>query len=139
MSDLPVVRLNVPATFGDIRTIDASVVQFLQEAGGVDEGTIYNVELAVHEICSNIVEHAYAGQPAGRIEVTLTLAGKPKRELAAELRDEGRPFDPASVAAVDLDVPQEGGYGLFLAETLLDEVRYERLAQQNVWRLKKRL
>ena len=133
-----IVRLDVPATFGDVRTIDSSIVQLLRRAGETDEGMLYNMELAVHEICSNIVEHAYAGQPAGRIEVTLTLSSRPHRELSVELRDTGRPFDPGGIASVDLDVPQEGGYGLFLAEALMDEVQYERQKGRNVWRLSKK-
>ncbi len=87
-----VVRLDVPATFGDVRTIDESIVQLLRGAGETDEGTLYNIELAVHEICSNIVEHAYAERVDGRIEVTLTLSSRPQRELCGRAARHGASF-----------------------------------------------
>ena len=62
-----------------------------------------------------------------------------KRRLTVELSDTGMPFDATAVAPVNLESPQEGGYGLFLAEALMDEVHYERKAGRNIWRLTKRL
>jgi anti-sigma regulatory factor (Ser/Thr protein kinase) len=139
------VRVVVPATYADVRTIDAAVIDLLARAGGVDAETCSGVELAVHEIATNIVDHAYAGAPAdrpGRIVATAALTGMQtggRRRLVIELEDTGAPFDPAAVPPVNLDVPQEGGYGLFLAEALLDEVHYTRRASANVWRLVKTL
>jgi serine/threonine-protein kinase RsbW len=142
--------IEVPATFGDVRKIDAALVELLLEAGGVDPADLDGVELAVHEVCTNIVEHAYAGAGEGRIAVALTLetiGGKAvpvqgdagARRLIVELQDTGCPFDPQAAPSVNLDQPQEGGYGLYLAHTLLDEVRYERRTDRNVWRLTKHL
>jgi serine/threonine-protein kinase RsbW len=139
MSDHSVVQLDVPATFGEVRKIDASLVELLQAAGNIDEGLIYNMELAVHEICSNIVEHAYEGQSGGRIHAVISLSGSTSRELQIELSDAGQAFDPATVTPIDLDLPHEGGYGLFLAQALMDDVHYERRSGRNVWRLNKRL
>lgn len=139
MSDQSVVHLEVPATFGEVRTIDAALAELLRAAGNIDEALLYNMELAVHEICSNIVEHAYAGQPGGRIRAVISLSGTASRELQIELSDAGQAFDPASVTPIDLALPHEGGYGLFLAQALMDDVHYERRAGRNVWRLKKRL
>lgn len=136
MNQSRTVHLTVAATFEDVRKIDEAVVRLLREAHGVSDETIYNVELAIHEICTNIVEHAYASQPAGRIDVVFTM-DMPKRTLSATLRDAGREFDRGQVAPVDFDTPREGGYGLFLAEALMDEVRYERKSSHNVWHLKK--
>jgi serine/threonine-protein kinase RsbW len=143
-------RIKVAATYADVREIDAALVELLLEAGGVDSADLNGVELAVHEVCTNIVEHAYAGMPGGDIAVALTLEtkeGEPRRaqsqastrRLVVELQDTGRPFDPQAAPAVNLDLPQEGGYGLYLAQTLLDEVRYERRTGCNVWRLTKHL
>jgi serine/threonine-protein kinase RsbW len=128
----------VPATFGDVRTIDTTIVDLLTRANA-DEFTIYNVQLAAHEVCTNIVEHAYAGRDDGTIAVTLRLARAPHRAIQIELRDRGRAFDPDAIPAPDLDKPQEGGYGLFLAKALLDELIYLQDADENVWRLNKLL
>jgi serine/threonine-protein kinase RsbW len=132
----------VEATYEAVRQIDAAIVELLGRAGVVDEETIYGVELAVHEICTNIVEHAYGEKPGGRIsagaKVERTgLLGK--RRLVVELQDWGDSFVRPPADEIDLDTPHEGGYGLYLAQTLMDEVRYERQALGNRWQLSKRV
>lgn len=128
----------VPATFRDVRTIDAAIVDLLTRAN-IDEATIYNVQLAAHEVCTNIVEHAYAGRDDGSIAVALKLIRAPRPVIEIELRDQGLAFNPDAIPAPNLDEPQEGGYGLFLARALLDVMDYHQDAHGNVWRLSKTL
>ncbi|GAB4485238.1 MAG: hypothetical protein OHK0031_09330 [Anaerolineales bacterium] len=49
-------------------------------------------------------------------------------ELTLQLRDRGRPFDPASIAEPDVNAPLDdraiGGLGLFFMRKLMDEVRF---------------
>jgi serine/threonine-protein kinase RsbW len=136
------VRLKAGATYQDVRTIDQALVDLLVGAGDIDETTIHSIELAVHEVATNIVDHAYPDNPAGQIEASLTVSGGAmgaKRRLAVELSDTGLSFDASTVTPVNFESPQEGGYGLFLAQALMDEVYYERKAGRNIWRLTKRL
>jgi len=142
VTDQKAVRLTADATYQDVRTIDEALVNLLADAGDIDETTIHGIELAVHEVATNIVDHAYPEHQNGRIEASFTLSGRQKgtqRQLMVELSDTGAPFDAATVAPVNLEVPQESGYGLFLAQALMDEVHYERRAGRNVWRLTKRV
>lgn len=132
-------RLSINATYQDVRKIDQVLVDLLAGAGDIDETTIHSIELAVHEIATNIVDHAYSEDQAGAIEASLALSGGSQRRLTVELSDAGKPFDAAKVAPVNLESPQESGYGLFLAEALMDEVHYERQAGRNIWRLTKRV
>jgi serine/threonine-protein kinase RsbW len=97
----------------------------------------YNVQLALQEICANIVDHAYEGA-GGRLAVAMYVALEPWR-LVIELSDMGRSFDLAAAREPDLDEAQEGGYGLFLARALMDEVSYAPGAEGNYWRLVKQL
>lgn len=129
-------QFRVPATFQAVRTVDAAILNLLAEVG-TDEITAYNVQLAVHEVCTNIVEHAYAGREDGIIAVSLKLVQAPIRVIEIELRDQGRAFDPDQIPAPNLEEPQEGGYGLFLARALLDDIRYEQGAAENAWHLRK--
>jgi serine/threonine-protein kinase RsbW len=138
MSD-PDVLLTVPATMRHLNIVGAAIAELLAREPGLTEPAAdsYNTQLAVQEICANIVEHAYAGAP-GRITITLSVVAHPHR-LVMELSDTGRPFDPELVAAPDLDEVHEGGYGLFLARELLDELSYETHGGHNRWRLVKHL
>ena len=98
----------------------------------------FNVHLAVHKLCVNIITHAYAGE-TGAFLLTLTLCDKPWRiEIAT--RDEGRRhFDPSSWPQPDLDDLPAHGLGMFLIRNLMDEVCYMPAVDCSRWRLVKRL
>ncbi len=132
-----VVRLNVPAQHKFLNVIGTCIRALITNERAVPEkdALIYNIELAVHEACANIVEHAYAGL-SGRIEVAFTLVQEP-RKLVVELGDNGRSFDLSSVSEPDLDKPHTSGYGLFLVHQLMDNVEYHPEPGHNLWRLTK--
>lgn len=132
-----VIRLNVPAQHKFLNVIGNCIRSLITNESGVSDkdALIYNIELAVHEACANIVEHAYAGL-SGRIEVAFTLVQEP-RKLVVELGDNGRSFDLSSVSAPDLDQPHTSGYGLFLVHQLMDKVEYHPDPGNNLWRLTK--
>jgi anti-sigma regulatory factor (Ser/Thr protein kinase) len=94
---------------------------------------------AFAEIYNNVAIHAYERKGGGLIEIAI-IAGE--RELVIEMRDTGRPFDIDNVAplptVLDDDNLPEGGMGIHIARTMLDEVTYQP-GPPNVWRLCKRL
>ena len=140
MNELDTIRLDVPATHRYLNVVGACITAVLARVEGLVEPAVvaYSVQLAVHEICTNIVEHAYAGQPEGRITITLALLIEP-RCLIISLHDTGRSFDPAHVPAPNLKDGQVGGYGLFLVRELMDDVSYQPQPGSNCWRLVKGL
>lgn len=132
-----VVRLIVPAQHKFLNVVGTCIRALItNESGIVDRDALtYNIELAVHEACANIVEHAYAGL-SGRIEVLFTLVEEPRRFII-DLGDNGRSFELDSVSAPDLDQPHTSGYGLFLVHQLMDQVEYYPEPGNNRWRLVK--
>ncbi|MBK8988817.1 MAG: ATP-binding protein [Chloroflexi bacterium] len=106
-----------------------------QQGLAAQDSLFYNIELAVHEACTNIVEHAYAGI-SGRIEIAFTLLEEP-RQFIIELHDRGQSFNLADVVAPNFEQPQTSGYGLFLVHQLMDEVAYFPEPGNNRWRLVK--
>lgn len=94
---------------------------------------------AFMEIYNNVAIHAYARKGGGSIEIAITPG---ERELVIELKDHGDPFDIDEVAPVptelDVDTLPEGGMGIHIAKTMLDEISYEP-GPPNLWRLCKRL
>lgn len=96
------------------------------------------VQLAVHELCINIIEHAYAGSTG-----TITISGEIREQvLTLILRDTAaRIYDPP---ALPPDTPSpvllpEGGWGMAIVHTTMDLVTYQPLPTGNEWRLTKRL
>ncbi len=94
---------------------------------------------AFAEIFNNIAIHAYQRKGSGAIEIAIAVAAK---ELVIEIKDHGRPFDIEGVAPLpdelDDETLPEGGMGIHIAKTMLDEMTYEP-GPPNLWRLCKRL
>jgi anti-sigma regulatory factor (Ser/Thr protein kinase) len=93
---------------------------------------------AFMEIFNNVAIHAYRRKETGMIEIAITPS---EHELVIEVKDTGIPFDIEGVAplgTVDAENLPEGGMGIHIAKTMLDEVTYEP-GPPNRWRLCKRL
>ncbi len=114
-----------PAQFEHLDPIRDFVGEIARQAG-MDSKEIYNVQLAVDEACSNIIEYAYEGIPDGQIELN---AFATRETLTIMINDHGKRFDAEEIAEPDLDAALEdraiGGLGLFFMRKLMDEVRFE--------------
>jgi len=134
-----VIRLELPAEHKYLNVLGACIGAMLDRADNIPdiESLKYNMELAVHETCTNIVEHAYNGKN-GRINISLSIHKEPDRFII-ELQDTGIPFDLAQIQDPDFEAPQIHGYGLFITRQLLDEVGYQSNLGTNHWRLVKNL
>jgi serine/threonine-protein kinase RsbW len=99
---------------------------------GLPAGTIFNANLALEELVTNVVTHD-ASDGLRQIEVSLALDGG---RVVAVVEDDGPSFDPfTKVAAPDLTSTVEdravGGLGVHLVRSLTDEARYERVDGRN--------
>jgi anti-sigma regulatory factor (Ser/Thr protein kinase) len=94
---------------------------------------------AFMEIFNNVAIHAYRRKGGGMIEIVITPS---ECDLVIEVRDTGHPFDIDGVAPLppelDEETLPEGGMGIHIAKTMLDEMTYEP-GPPNRWRLCKRL
>lgn len=128
-------EFTVLATTASLKFISEKLATFFSEAGWNEEQTaLYNAQLALNEVCANIVQHAYAGHTDGEIHIKLHATLNPAL-LEMETRDQGTHFDRDSVQKPELGIIQEHGYGLFLAEELTDEVSYQTAGKENIWQL----
>lgn len=110
------------------------------EQAGFNECTAYQVQLAIDEACSNIIEHAYGGEGSGVIECSYHIRDD---ELVVILRDTGEPFEPETVPEPNLSPNIEertgGGLGLYLIRRIMDEVSFDFQSERgNVLTLTKR-
>jgi serine/threonine-protein kinase RsbW len=142
VSDQPseVIRLDLPATHKHLNILSACIAELLVRIEAINEreAVIYNLQLAAHEACANIIDHAYDNQVERRIAIMLTLAAPPRR-LIIDLYDTGCSFDIASVPEPNLNEAHDHGYGLFLMRSLMDEVSYISQPDGNHWSLVKHL
>lgn len=119
-----VVRARVPAQVDSIRFVIGLASDLAKEAHLSDK-SIYQCRLALDEACMNIIEHAYANDPSGEIEVEIE-AGRGRCTI--QLTDFGESYYPNSVPDPAVGKPIEevtpGGLGLYLMRRVMDEVRY---------------
>ncbi len=99
---------------------------------GLDNHKIFDVQLAVDEACTNIIEYGYANE-VGTIDIACQRKGD---EIIVIIKDKGKPFDPTSVQPPDLNASLEerkaGGLGIYFMKKLMDEVKYEFSGGKNV-------
>ena len=99
---------------------------------GLDNHKIFDVQMAVDEACTNIIEYGYANE-RGMIDIACQRRGD---EIIVVIKDRGKPFDPTSVQPPDLNASLEerktGGLGIYFMKTLMDEVKYEFKDGKNV-------
>jgi serine/threonine-protein kinase RsbW len=125
--------------FKNLAQIGEFVTVFAQQAG-LDNGSAYQVQLAVDEACSNIIEHGYGGEGKGEIHITCMDIGEGIKII---VRDWGKSFDPLSIEDPDVDVPLEElkmrGAGLFFMRNIMDEVKFDfDMSEGNVLTMVKR-
>ena len=100
---------------------------------------LHDVQLALEEHLTNIVNHAYPDEQEHRITIRLLFK---QPELRIEVEDDGRPFNPLARPAPDLSLPLDqrpiGGLGIFMIQKLLDSVEYRREHDKNVLVMVKR-
>lgn len=102
----------------------------------VNTDQLADIELVIAETLNNIVEHAYADQPAsGIVRISCIYTGC---SLFLTFKDSGGPLPQdalsASNQAHDMDNLQtlpEGGFGWRLIQELTDRVSYRRLGRFN--------
>ncbi len=104
----------------------ASFVEQAARASGLDENQMFDIQMAVDEACTNVIQHAYHGRPDGTIDITCERV---RQEFIVTIRDYGDPFDPKKVARPKTRHPlarrSVGGLGLFFMHKLMDGVKFD--------------
>jgi len=107
------------------------------EAFGAEAGLLpdvtFRLTLALDEIVSNVIRHAFDDGAQHPIEVRLEVTNG---MVTAVVEDDGVPFDPRDAPAPALDAPleerQAGGLGMHLVRSTMDEIEYRRENGRNV-------
>ncbi len=117
--------LTLPANLDALAQISLFITDAASGAG-LDERATWQMQLAVDEAATNIIQHAYDGDVPG--EISLTWRSGDERFIV-ELRDQGRGFNPNDIPQPDLLSPLEqreiGGLGIYLMTRLMDEVHFD--------------
>ena len=132
--------LQIPSSTENLALIREFVTTVGAQAG-LSENEIAKLELAVDEACANVIEHAYGHDASKEVTVNASFDGD---AIIFKIIDSGKGFDPTQIKQEELETliakRKDGGLGMRLIKTLMDEVQYEIVpGQKNELRMTKRI
>ena len=128
--------LTISGRYEKIKQVCTFVADGAAQAG-MDDASIFHVELACDEACTNIIEHAYGGEDKGKIIISWETDDE---SFTIMIRDNGRSFNPKDIPepTMPLDPTDPnfsetnmvenlkiGGLGIHFMRKLMDEVTYQ--------------
>jgi len=135
----------MPGSYAYLGAIRQAVLHTCSQAGLSDDKAA-QLEMAVDEACSNIIEHSYGAQRSPVVQaedegIRINLIRAPDR-IVVEIYDRGEGFDLDESPGVQLEdylgEHRKRGLGLYIIRCFVDEVDYQRgTAQGNCLRLTK--
>ena len=90
-------------------------IQKAIEQLNVDKEDIEDIKVAVSEACTNAIKHSLDNKFS--LEYTIFENG-----LTITIIDSGKGYDVDSIDVPNLEEPKESGLGLFIIQSLMDEV-----------------
>ncbi len=118
----------------------AGFVEQAAQASGMNQDQVYDVQMAVDEACTNVIEHAYHGRTDGTIDITCEARDN---SFVITIRDFGDRFDPRKVAHPRTHDPLSrrnvGGLGLFFMNKLMDDVKFQFTRNGNLLTMVKKI
>lgn len=114
------------------------LVDAYAETHAIPESVVFNFQLSLDEIVTNIILHGYDDDREHQIVVRLTLEDS---VLSAEVEDDGRPFNPLEAPPADVEAVVDnrpiGGLGLHIVRSMMDSLEYRRENGRNILTLRK--
>ena len=115
-------------------------VERFGKSNGLSSKCIFEANLALDELFTNIISYGFNDKKEHIIEITIALKNN---TLVFNIQDDGIPFNPTEADAPDMECTIEdckiGGLGIYLAKNLMDEVCYQRCKKKNILTLKKNI
>jgi len=118
-------ELEINSDLKELKKVRTFVREFCENLSEslIDNNRINLIELAVTEVTSNIIKHAYNKRSDNRIQINAKASNE---KIVLLFYDWGKEFDSKSVPPPVFDGTQEGGFGLYIIAHTVNEVDYSR-------------
>lgn len=120
--DCETIKMEIPAN-PDYVSILRLTTSGIANKLGFSMDDIEDMKVAVSEACSNAVKHS----EDNKVIINFNLLNN---GIQIEIIDNGKGYDVDSIETPDLTNPKEGGLGLFIIQTLMDEVNISSRGNQ---------
>ncbi|MCA1595742.1 MAG: SpoIIE family protein phosphatase [Chloroflexi bacterium] len=116
-------EVEIPSQLSALPALRAFVSSFCLLACPVGTGPSFveELELAASESATNIIKHAYGGSPDYHFMVRAEAF---PGQVTIRFDYGGESFDPSHVEPPSFDGSRDGGFGLYLIASTVDEARY---------------
>ena len=133
------ITVRLPADLREVDRLNRVIRQF-GDLHEVPSRVLYAVNLAIDEVVTNVVRHAFDHAKENEVVAGVFVSGD---VVTTEVSDAGRAFNPLDVPPPNLDAPLAertlGGLGIHLIRSLMDSVEYRRENGKNVLTMRKRI
>jgi serine/threonine-protein kinase RsbW len=121
-SDDRTVTLDIASRFEMLDVVQTVLAQ-CSAVAGFDEEAVHYMSVAVRESVVNAIRHGNRQDESKRVHVRFTIHD---RALEIQVRDEGKGFDPASIAdpLAPENLLKAYGRGIFFMRQFMDEVTH---------------
>jgi len=127
-------ELQIESDLKNLEVAAEFIAKTMRRLGSASEKDIFDVQLALDEALTNVIEHAYEGQQGGKILICCGLSDS-KKVFTVKLIDYGKSFDPKAVAEPDTEAALEerrrGGLGIFFMKRYMQTVKYAVYGNKN--------
>ncbi len=130
------ICIQLKNNLSELESVNKVVAEFA-ERHHLSSKVLFNLNLALEEILTNVISYAYDDKDEHQITVRLFLE---QGQLNVEVEDDGRPFNPLEAPEPDLSKSLEersvGGLGIHFVRKLMDELEYRREEGRNLFVIK---
>ena len=117
----------------------AELIEAFGAAHGLSPGVVFKLNLALDEVVTNIISHAYDDADDHQIAIRVALDGE---GVLVRVEDDGRAFNPLDAPRPDLGLDLAnraiGGLGVHIVRSVMDALEYRRENDRNILIMRKR-
>ncbi len=117
------LKLNIAAYYKYVQIIK-NASEKVMEFFGLKEEERYTIKLAIAEATANIIKHSYKGE---KDEEILFYINKDETKFEFILIDYGEQVEKETIKSRKLEELDESGLGVYLINSIMEEVRYEHI------------
>jgi len=127
-----IFKRTIPNDIYSLQTLMNASTNFLEDQG-VDDQSVYRINLALEEMITNTIKHGYNDYEDHEIQVSIEVLND---EIVGIIEDNGHEFDPLTQNDTERKASLEelpiGGLGIHLIKKMLSHMAYKREGDRNI-------